>query len=156
PAYNVPYKIEGKASCPFYSFKPEIKDGGWYSPRGLAELNAPFESYTCKLWNEKTDAMTFGNRPVFTTGPNSQLPNTANIRWAPGEFIPGNIQAVQPAMPAFSFDQEIAFARSASEQVSMLPDFGITQPGQPGQPNSPRTATENNRIAQLQTVGTED
>lgn len=152
--FGVPYKICGKVSNPFYSFKTEIKDSGWYSPRGLAELNAPFESYTCKLWNEKTDAMTFGNRPVFTS--QNQIPNVANLRWAPGEFIPGGIQAVQPAQPAFSFDQEIAFARSTSEQVSMLPDFGIVQPGQPGQPNSPRTATENNRIAQLQTVGTED
>lgn len=152
--FGVPYKICGKVSNPFYSFKTEIKDSGWYSPRGLAELNAPFESYTCKLWNEKTDAMTFGNRPVFTS--QNQIPNVGNLRWAPGEFIPGGIQAVQMAQPAFSFDQEIAFARSTSEQVSMLPDFGIVQPGQPGQPNSPRTATENNRIAQLQTVGTED
>jgi hypothetical protein len=151
--YACPYKLGGKASAPFFSFKTEIKDKGWYAPRGLAELNAPFEQYACKLWNEKTDAMTFGNRPVFTS--EQTIPNTANIRWNPGEFIPGNIKQVQTSPPAFSFDQEIAFTRSISEQQSMLPDFGIAQPGMPGEPGKPRTATENNRIATLQTVGTE-
>jgi hypothetical protein len=152
--FGVPYKVQGKVSVPYFSFKMEIKDKGWYAPRGLAELNAPFEAYTCKLWNEKTDAMTFGNRPVFTS--DQQIPNTANIRWNPGEFIPGNIKPVSMPQPAFSFDQEIAFARSVSEQASMLPDFGITQPGQQaGAAGSPRTATENNRISQLQSVGSD-
>lgn len=151
--FGLPYKTRGKVSLPFFSFKTEIKDKGWYSPRGLAELNAPFEKYICKLWNEKTDAMTFGNRPVFTS--ENQIPNTANIRWNPGEFIPGNIKAVQMAQPAFSFDQEMASARSISEQRSRLPDFGITQPDTPGGPGKPRTATENNRISNLQDVGTE-
>jgi hypothetical protein len=150
---GVPYKIGGKVSLPFFSFKMEIKDKGWYSPRGLAELNATFEAYASKLWNEKTDAMTFGNRPVFTS--ETQIPNTASIRWNPGEFIPGNIKAVAMPAPAFSFDQEIAFARSISEQLSMLPDFGISQPGTQQDSGKPRTATENNRIATLQTVGTE-
>src|ERR1043165_3181516 len=150
--YAVPYKFMGKCSNPFYSFKTEIKDKGWCSPRGLAELNAHFENYACKLWNEKTDAMTFANRPVFTS--DQQIPNTANLRWHPGEFIPGNIRQVQSQPPAFSFDQEIQFARSVAEQRSRLPDFGITQDGQRGT-NSPRTATENNRISTLQTVGTD-
>lgn len=150
--FLVPYKLGNKPSRPYYSFKTEIKDRGWYSPRGLAELNATFESYACKLWNEKTDAMTFANRPVFTA--DNQIPNTANMRWQPGEFIPGNVKQVQTLPPAISFDQEMAFARSVGEQISMLPDFGITQPNDKGG-NSPRTATENNRIATLQTVGTE-
>lgn len=151
---GVPYKAGNKVSIPFFSFKTEVKDRGWYSPRGVAELNAPFEAYSCKLWNEKTDAMTFGNRPVFTS--DQPLANTTNIRWNPGEFIPGNIKPVPGLAPAFSFDQEIAFARATSEQVSMLPDFGIVQPGSPSETGGkPRTATENNRIANLQSVGTE-
>lgn len=152
--FGMPYKVAGKPSCPYYSFKTELKDKGWYAPRGLAELNAAFEAYACKLWNEKTDSMTFANRPVFTS--ENEIKNTANIRWTPGEYIPGMIQAVQMPTPAYSFDQEIAFARSTAEQVSMLPDFGITQPGDGGQTaGKPRTATENNRISQLQTVGTD-
>lgn len=152
--YTMPYKVCGKASVPFHSVVGEIVDGGWYAPRGLAELNAPFESYTCKLWNEKTDAMTFSNRPVFTS--ENQLTNVGNLRWAPGEFIPGNVKGVQMPTPAFSFDQEIAFARSTAEQLSMLPDFGIVKPGEQGDTGGkPRTAAENNRIAQLQSVGTD-
>jgi hypothetical protein len=151
--HGVPYKFGGKISCPFYSWKTEIKDKGWYSPRGLAETNRHFEQYACKLWNEKTDAMTFANRPVFTT--EQAIPNTANLRWHPGEFIPGNARQVQVAPPAFSFDQEIAFTRSVAEQRSKLPDFGITQPGGGQGESSPRTATENNRISTLQTVATD-
>ena len=151
--FGCPYKLGGKASCPYFSFKMEIKDRGWYAPRGIAELTAAFERYASKLWNEKTDAMTFANRPVFTS--DQQIQNTGNIRWVPGEFIPGNIKGVQMPTPAFSFDQEIAFARSTAEQVTMMPDFGIERPGQPGQAGGQRTATENNRISTLQNVGTE-
>lgn len=151
--FSCPYKIGSKASCPFFSFPLEIKDAGWFSPRGMGELGAPFEAYVCKLWNEKVDSMTYGNRPVFTS--EQQIPNSANLRWNPGEFIPGNIKPVQMAQPPFSFDQEIGFARSTSEQQNMLPDFGITQPGQGPAMGGPRTATENNRIANLQSVGTD-
>ncbi len=146
------YKRKGKASVAFYSFKTEIKDKGWYSPRGLAELNAPFEQYACKLWNEKTDAMTFGNRPVFTS--ENQIPNTANIRFMPGEFIPGNIKQVQTSQPAFSFDQEIAFTRSISEQQSMVPDFGIMEPQKGGNSGEP-TATKVRAVTGMQSVGTD-
>lgn len=153
--FGCPYKLAGKPSCPYYSFKTEVKEKGWYAPRGIPELNAAFEAYACKLWNEKTDAMTFANRPVFTS--EQPLANTANLRWAPGEYIPGGVQQVQTSGPAYSFDQEIAFTRSTSEQVSMLPDFGIVQGGggNGDTGGKPRTATENNRIANLQSVGTE-
>jgi hypothetical protein len=152
--FGCPYKCKGKPSLPYFSFRTEVKDAGWYSPRGVAELNAPFEAYACKLWNEKTDAMTFSNRPIFTA--DNDVPNSGNIRWVPGEFIPGNVRSVKMEGPAFSFDQEIAFARVTAEQQTMLPDFGISQPGQPdGTGGKPRTATENQRIAQLQNVGTE-
>lgn len=151
--FGCPYRLAGKPSLPFFSFKTEIKDKGWYSPRGIAELNAPFEWYATTLWNEKTDAMTLANRPVLTS--EQQLANTGNIRWVPGEIIPGNIKGVEMPRPAFSFDQEIAFARATAEQVTMMPDFGIEHPGQAGQTGGKRTATENNRIASLQSVGTE-
>lgn len=149
--FGLPYKFQGKPSLPFFSFIQEVKDEGWYSPRGVAELCAPFETYDTKLWNEKADFMTFSNRPVLTS--QQDIPNTANFRWAPGEFIPGNVQGVQMPQPPMSFDQEINFTRSVAEQLIMMPDFGVTD----NQDSSkPRTATENNRIAQLQTVGVSD
>lgn len=151
--FGLPYKFQGKPSLPFFSFVMEVKDEGWYSPRGVAELCAPFESYATKLWNEKSDYMTFSNRPVLTS--DRDIPNTANYRWAPGEFIPGGVQGVQMQQPPMSFDQEISFARGTAEQLIMMPDFGISDQSQPGG-DKPRTATENNRIAQLQTVGVSD
>lgn len=153
--FGVPYKVGGKVSQPFFSFCMEIKDEGWYSPRGLGELLAPVEQYETKLWNEKADAITFANRPVLTS--EGELNNVANIRWQPGEFIPRNVRQVQMSPPPMSFDSEIAFARSISEQQSQSPDFGITQPGQPGETGGkPRTATENQRISALQQAGTND
>jgi hypothetical protein len=148
--YGCPYKVAGKASQPFFSITMEVKDEGWYSPRGVAELNAAFEAYACTLWNHKTDAMKFGNTPLFTS--DKEIPNSANIRFNPGEFIPGNIKAVEMPQPAFSFDQEINFSRGLSEQRARVPDFGISDDGQGGQ-SKPRTATENNRIASMQSVG---
>lgn len=146
--FGLPYKYDGKASLPFYSFTMEVKDEGWYSPRGLGELNAPFETYACKIWNEKCDAMTFGNRPVFTA--DNEIPNAASIRWNPGEFIPGNIKPVVMPQPALSFDQEMAFTRSTAEQLSLMPDFGVMDPNQG---TKPRTATETQRISQLMQAG---
>lgn len=146
--YGVAYKVDGEASQPFFSFTMEIKEAGWYSPRGLAELNAAFEMYATKLWNEKSDAMTYGNKPLFTG--DGALQNSGNLRFLPGEYIPNNISAVQMPQPAFSFAEEINATRQLSEQRSKTPDYGITQDGEPGRP---RTATENNRIASLQAVG---
>lgn len=153
--YQIPYSWDKEPLLPFYSLTMEIKDEGWYAPRGIAELNAAFEAYCTKLWNEKSDAMTFGNRPLFTNDGN-EIANSGNIRFMPGELIPGNIKAVQMPPPAFSFAEEINFTRQVSEQRSKMPDYGISrggESGQNGEGGKPRTATENNRIASLQDVG---
>lgn len=153
--FGVPYKIGNKVSLPFFSFAMEVKDEGWYSPRGLGELLAPAEQYLTKLWNEKADAMTFGNRPVFTS--EGEIGNVANIRWQPGEFIPRNVKAVQMTPPPYSFDSELMFARQIGEEQAQSPDFGISKPGMPATDGGkPRTATENQRISALQQAGTND
>lgn len=137
-------------SCPFFSFTMEVKDAGWYAPRGIAELNAAFEAYGCTLWNHKTDAMKFGNTPLFTS--ESEIPNSTNIRFNPGEFIPGNVRAVEMPQPAFSFDQEINFARRLGEQRAKVPDFGIAEEAK-GESDTSRTATETRYIAGMKDVG---
>lgn len=150
--YGVPYKLDGKPSLPFFSFPMELKEKGWYSPRGIADLLAPVEQYLTKLWNEKADAMTFANRPLYTG--EKEIINSASYRWAPGEYIPGQIAAVQQGKPPFNFDQEMAFAQGIAEQQSQSPDFGITSPGDPSDTGGkPRTATENQRIAALAQTG---
>lgn len=150
-----PYTFQGKESNVFYSFQMEVKDEGWYAPRGVAELLAPVEQYMTKLWNEKADALTFVNRPLLTG--EKEIVNSANYRWAPGEYVPGNIQGVRMSPPPMSFDGELGFAQSIAEQQSQSPDFGITQPGEPSDTGGkPRTATENQRISALQQSGTND
>ena len=149
--FGCPYKVDGETSLPFFSFPSEVKDEGFYSPRGLGELLAPVESYLTKLWNEKADSITFSNRPVLTA--DGEIPNVANMRWQPGEIIPMNIRGVQMPAPPFSYDGEIMFARGIGEQQAMTPDFGITDQGDT---SKPRTATENERISALQSAGMND
>lgn len=151
-----PYKFDDKPSCCFFGFQMEVVEKGWYSPRGLAEKLAPVEQYATKLWNEKADAMTFANRPLYTG--DKEILNSANYRWQPGEYIPGNIRGVQQGVPPFNFDSEIGFANSIAEQLAQAPDFGIVQSGEKASDTGgkARTATENNRISQLQQAGTND
>ena len=148
--HGCPFKVAGKPSCPFFSFQREMKDEGWYAPRGLGEILAPWEQYQTKLLNEKADNMTFTGRPMFT-GPDA-IKNGANIRFVPGEFVPGNITSVQMNPPAVNFNSEIEYAKSEAEEVAQSPDFGITGQGPTG--GKARTATENDRIAALAQAGT--
>lgn len=150
PPYGCPYKVNGKVSCPFTSFQLETKDKGWYSPRGLGDLLASWEQYQTKLLNEKADAITFLNKPLYTA--DQEIKNMANFTAAPGTFIPGGIRGVVQGRPPVDFDREIAYAKGEAEEVSQAPDFGIQQEG--GQGPKARTATENNRIAALQQAGT--
>lgn len=152
--YGCAYKgSDGKVSLPFISFAAEVKDEGWYAPRGLGELLAPVEAYLTKLWNEKADAITFSNRPVLTS--DGEIPNVANLTWRPGEIIPMNIKGVQMPAPPISYDQEIMFATSIGEQQAMTPDFGISDLSN-ATSGKPRTATENERISALQSAGAND
>lgn len=153
--YGNPFKFQKKESIPFFSFEMEVKDEGWYSPRGVAELVAPVEQYMTKLWNEKADAITFANRQIFTG--DAETLNSSNYRWVSGEYVPGNIQQVQMRAAPFDFDDEINFAGGIAEQQSQSPDFGIVSNGDSGQTGGkPRTATENNRIGSLQQAGSND
>jgi len=146
--YGVPYKVGGRVSAPFFSFQMEIKDDGWYSPRGVAEKIADKEIYACKMWNAAADAITFLNTPMITS--DTPLQNPANYRMVPGEYIPGNVRPVQFGQPAMSYGEQIMFARGEAELSAQMPDYGIEKPGQ--SKGEKRTATENNRIASLQSV----
>lgn len=150
--YQVFVKVDNKPSQPFFSFQMEVKDEGWYSPRGLGELLGPIEQYMTKLWNFKADTISFSNTPMFTG--EKELVNGNNIRFQPGEYIPGNIASIQQGPPPIDFDREIMFAKSIGEEQSQSPDFGITEEGPQG--GKARTATENNRIGALASAGASD
>ena len=129
---------------PFVDFSYEIKDKGWYSPRGVCEQLAPYESYLCKLWNEKTDAATLFNRPLFRA--EREVPNSANLRLSPGQILPYGIAPVTMPSPPIDFDQEMTGARMIAEQRIAVPDFGV---GQMINTKERRTATEVQAIGQL-------
>jgi hypothetical protein len=123
--------------APFVDFAYEVKDKGWYSPRGIAEIMSPFESYLCYLWNQKADAMQLYNKPLYRA--EREVPNTLNLRLPPGGVLPYGIAPVVQGQPPMSFDNDMVFTRSVAEQRVANPDYGI---GQLTETKNRRTATE--------------
>lgn len=148
--YGVPYKVDGRVSPGFFSFVAEVKDEGWYSPRGVAEKIADNEIYGCKVWNAKADAMTFYTTPQYIAAVGVQ--NPGNYRVAPGEVLPPGITPQQPFNPPVAFDQEINFARQEAELSAQTPDMGIQ--GQKQQGHQHRTAKEISVAASIGQVAT--
>lgn len=110
---------------PFVACEYEITDGGWYSPRGVCEMLAPFEAALCKLWNEKLDSATLFNQPMFRS--ERDLPNSINLRMKPGQILPFGIAPVTMPQPPLDFDKEIVRTQSIAEGRVTVPDYGITQ-----------------------------
>lgn len=108
---------------PFAVTKYEITDGGWYSPRGVCEVLAPFEASMCKIWNEKMDAFTLFNKPLFRA--ERDLPNSVNLRLNPGQILPFGIAPVQMPSTPMDFDKEVQQTQSIAEQRVTVPDYGI-------------------------------
>jgi len=141
PPMKVPYD-HGKP--PFIAFNYEIKDPGFYSSRGVVELQAIFEAELTKLMNEKNDAMTLFNRPLYRA--ERDMPNSGNIRMTPGSILPYGIQPVAHQAPPISFDQQMNIMREIAQNRVSTPDFGLTQTLQD---TSRRTATEIQAIGGL-------
>ena len=140
-SFRLPYQ-HGKLI--FTVLPYEIRDGAYYSSRGIMEITQMYEASATKMWNEKLDYMSIANRPVLSTQGSSI--NAQNIRWEPGAAYDGQITLVQQPPPPVSFDQEIQSTRSMAEQRVALPDFGL---GQDQQPLKSRTATETNAITSV-------
>ncbi len=149
--FEIPYELEGKTSCPFYSFTMEILgSGGWYAPRSVSRLLAAFEAYMTKCWNEDSDNNTFLNRPLFTG--DEKMDNANNWDFFPGSYVPGNVQAVQMGTPPISLMERINFGRGLAERRARVPDFGQFSPDDTSS-GKPITATQSKIAAGLQAVG---
>jgi hypothetical protein len=155
PDYHLPY-IDGReddgstrTELPFVDFPNEVKDEGWYSPRGVSEIVASFESSLTKLWNDKHDAMSYYNKPMYANQGNRPF-NAGNVRLRMGEVIDANIQPITHGQPPISIDQEMVNTRTVAEQRMMMPDFGL---GNQQAHRDSKTATEIERIAQLMNTG---
>ena len=146
---RAPFKLgpEYGATGGFVLFPVEHKDKGYYASRGIVERVAPFETYLCRLWNEKADAMAFLNRPIFTS--ENPLQNPAEIRFRPGEYVPNNLRSVPMGSPPIDIDNEMMQVRSLSEYTVAMPDYGI---GSSETGKDKRTATEVQAIGSLMGV----
>jgi hypothetical protein len=123
---------------PFVDFPYEIKDKGWFSPRGVCEILAPFELSMTSMWNHKHDAMTLYNRPLFRA--ERELPNSINLRFSPGQILPYGVAPVQMPQPPVSFDQELNQTRAVAENRIGSPDYAMGSAMGGG--SDRRTATE--------------
>ena len=141
PTMKIPYN-HGKP--PFVIFNYEIKDPGFYSSRGVVELQAIFEAELTKLMNEKNDAMTLFNRPLYRA--ERDMPNSGNLRMTPGSILPYGIQPVTHQSPPISFDTQMNIMREIAQNRVSTPDFGLTQTLQN---TERRTATEIQAIGGL-------
>lgn len=106
-------------------FRMEIKDKGWYSPRGLPEIVAPFEASLCKMQNAKHQFMDFSGQPMFNSA--QDIPNASNIKMLPGQILPPGLTPVEFPQPPISFDEEMQATRSWVEYRVNIPDLGASQ-----------------------------
>ena len=141
PIRKLPYD-HGK--LPYVEFNVEVKDKGYYSPRGLPERIAPLQQSMSKLWNEKLDAVTIFGRPIFTS--DNPMVNAGNIRMQPGQIIPFPVKAVPMGSPPVAWDQEIQQQRLTAEQLIGIPDAGLQNQFKG---NDRRTASEVNLIGSV-------
>jgi hypothetical protein len=110
--------------APFIDFPYEIKDKGWYSPRGVAEILAAYELSLTALWNNQHDAMALFNKPLFRA--EREIPNSINLRFKPGQILPYGVAPAPMPQPPISIGQEMQVTRAVAEQRIGSPDYGIT------------------------------
>ena len=108
---------------PYASARYEVTDGGWFSPRGVCELLAPFEAALTKSWNERQDASTLFNKPLFRA--ERDLPNSVNLRLNPGQILPFGIAPVQMPDVPLDFEKDMTQTQSVAEQRVTVPDYGL-------------------------------
>jgi len=118
-----PYK---HGLLPIVEFPLEIIEEDFYSPRGMVFRLAPFQSAITKSWNEKIDAMTYYNRPMYTTDRPSG--STGKFRALPGQIVDGGLRRVEHGQPPISYDVEMNQTRLVAESMIGSPDYLSGQP----------------------------
>ena len=112
---------------PFTKWRGEIKDKGYYAPRGLAEIQAPFEQNLTKLMNVRNEWMDFHSRPMFRENPDMPGGNLGNFKTEPGAIVPANILPLDPPeIPTFLME-DMQMLRQLAEYRVKAPDLGIMQ-----------------------------
>lgn len=126
--FKLPYdqgEFKDKNVYPFSVYQMEIKDEGMYAPRGIAEINAAFETSLCKMWNQKHDWMDYFNRPTYSQ--ERDMGNPSNWKQQPGQILPPGIVPNPSVAPPMSFDEEMQGTRALSEYRTNIPDLSTGQ-----------------------------
>lgn len=129
---------------PYVDFSSEVKDKGFYSPRGIPERVASLQMSLTRLWNEKLDALSFYMKPIFVS--DSPLGNAGSLQLRPGSVLPYALRKVDMGQPPLAWDSEMGNHRATAEQLIGVPDAGLTQQLHS---NERRTASEVNLIGSL-------
>lgn len=148
PDFGLPYNqgiFVGKNSPPpFAEFNFEVKDRGYYSPRGVCERVAPEEASLSKDWNSIKDHQTICNQPVFYA--KQGVPQNANLRMVPGQILPFELAAVQFPPLAGDIPAGMQSAQRTAEERLSVPSVGV---GRAVDPSKNKTAAETNLISSI-------
>lgn len=148
--FELPFK---HGRLPFVPFYFEITDKSYYSGCGIPEQVSMYEAFLNKMMNEKSDAMTFTGRPIYTTS--SPIPNVENLDLEPGSIVPGDIRAVVNPPPPIDYQSEENQIVAVAQNLTGSPDLGVDNLTPDGKIDN-KTATEANIIAGLNRIMVED
>jgi len=150
-SFTLPYT---HGQLPYVDFLHEKKEKRYYDSRGIAELLAVYEMSATKMWNNKLDAMSYYNNPIYTVD-GQPGGNMSNLSLRPGQIFPNNLRRVDSGAPAISWDEEIQRTQVVAEDTAQVPDFGMGNKysGISGKSGGNRTATEVNAISQMVNTG---
>jgi len=97
---------------PIIIFQYETNSNYYYDSRGIAHLVVDDQIYASLMKNSKGVYLDFAGRPLFK----GKINNTANITFAPGSILPGEIEPIQLPMPPTNFDYDINSSYLSAER----------------------------------------
>lgn len=130
PSYTLPYNKGCFASgehFPFGRIRAEIKGKGYYSSRGIIEINAAFEGSLTTNWNRIHEWMDFATRPMFENSGASPIPQAKNFTAEPGKILPPGLKlGVTPQAPS-SLREDMEMIRAIAEDRTQVPNLGASE-----------------------------
>lgn len=134
-----------------FQYRREIVTKDLHSSRGIPELVQEGEFVLTSAWRTWQNWATLAGNPVYEA-PNGIPGNVQNLTLVPGKVHPFALRLIQQPPPPIDWQEQIAFTRGVYERRAATPDFGV---GQGNSQNDSRTATEVNKITNMQSLNVE-